>query len=228
MCHRCEPSAINPNPSCLKNLKYMSFKECPEEKKACYSTETSKSVSVWTNLKIANLELPEPSKNQTLNLLNLNSSSKTELRTSEPPKNRTEPQTFLYRIAKNGQFFEVCPSKLNLCFVPKNRTSNLWTSQKSNRTSDRTRFVPTLVGKWLKNCKIIHRWYLPTWASWMITARRNKSRSLNHWNGWMSTERIKNIGKRSPLFSAWISAWGLMTISKILFKQMNIWCKFQK
>ena len=47
MCHRCEPSAINPNPSCLKNLKYMSFKECPEEKKACYSTETSKSVFVY-------------------------------------------------------------------------------------------------------------------------------------------------------------------------------------
>ena len=66
------------------------------------------------NLKIANLELPQPSENQTLNPSNLNSSSETELWTSEPPKNQTELQTLLNKIAKNGQFFKVCPSKPNL------------------------------------------------------------------------------------------------------------------
>ena len=70
--------------------------------------------AIFFYMKIANLELPEPSENQSLNLPNLNSSSKTKLRTSEPPKNQTEPRTFLYRIAKNGQFFNVCPSNLNL------------------------------------------------------------------------------------------------------------------
>ena len=55
--------------------------------------------SVGTNLKIANLELPEPSENRTLNLLNLNSSSETKLRTSQKPN--LEPY-YIYRIAKNG------------------------------------------------------------------------------------------------------------------------------
>ena len=57
-----------------------------------------------SNLKIPipNLELLEPSENQTLDLLNLGLSYKTEPRTSQKTDPNLEPSYIDYRISKNG------------------------------------------------------------------------------------------------------------------------------
>ena len=61
------------------------------------------------NLKIPNLELPEPQQKWTLNLPNQVSSSDTELRTSKPPKkDRTSNRTkcfYFIKFQKMGKFF---------------------------------------------------------------------------------------------------------------------------
>ena len=76
--------------------------------------------------------------------------SKPNLEPTEPPKNRTEPRTLLNRMRKTGDFFEVFPSKPNLqpteplvgTQKPKLEPTE---PQKTKRTSDRTRFDPTLM-----------------------------------------------------------------------------------
>ena len=70
--------------------------------------------SIGSNLKIPNLEPSEPPNTEPRTYRTFSLLLKSNLKPTEPPKNRTEPRTLLYTMWKNRWFFEDFPSKRNL------------------------------------------------------------------------------------------------------------------
>ena len=70
--------------------------------------------SIGSNLKIPNLEPSEPPNTEPRTYRTFSLLLKSNLKPTEPPKNRTEPRTLLYTMRKNRWFFEDFPSKPNL------------------------------------------------------------------------------------------------------------------
>ena len=62
-------------------------------------------ISIGSNLKIPNLEPSEPPNIEPRTYRTSNLLLKSNLESTEPPKNQTEPRTLLNRMRKTGDFF---------------------------------------------------------------------------------------------------------------------------